>query len=202
MRKLIVTNIISLDGFQAGPGGNPMALPMDAFFDAHNLDRLRAATTLVLGATTYMGFKGYWPLVAQDPALSPAVQQRPELAPVHREIGERDDAIQKLVVSDTLTAADTAPWTDTTTIVRRADACAAIASAKEEPGGDLLTFGSRTLWNDLLAAGLIDELHLMVGAIAIGEGIPAFSGATPQLRLLDIERREDSPNVVLRYAVC
>jgi hypothetical protein len=55
MRKLVVVNIMSLDGYVAGPGGNVMALPMDGFFDEHNLERLRAADTLLLGATTYMG---------------------------------------------------------------------------------------------------------------------------------------------------
>ena len=52
MRKLIVCNIISLDGYVEGPGRNVMALPMDGFFDEHNLERLRAADTLLLTATT------------------------------------------------------------------------------------------------------------------------------------------------------
>jgi hypothetical protein len=52
MRKLIVANIMSLDGYFEGPGGNVMVLPMDGFFDEHNLERLRAADTLLLGATT------------------------------------------------------------------------------------------------------------------------------------------------------
>ena len=73
MRKLIVSNIMSLDGYFEGPGGNVMALPMDGFFDEHNLERLRAADTLLLGATTYTGLKGYWPAVAADPRVSPAV---------------------------------------------------------------------------------------------------------------------------------
>lgn len=52
-RKLIVATIMSLDGYVESPGGNVMAMPMDDFFDAHNLERLRAADTLLLGATTY-----------------------------------------------------------------------------------------------------------------------------------------------------
>jgi len=61
MRNVIVCNIISLDGYFEGPGRNAMVLPMDGFFDEHNLERLRAADTLLLGATTYTGLKGYWP---------------------------------------------------------------------------------------------------------------------------------------------
>jgi hypothetical protein len=52
VRKLIVANIMSLDGYYEGPGGNVMVLPMDGFFDEHNLERLRSADTLLLGANT------------------------------------------------------------------------------------------------------------------------------------------------------
>jgi dihydrofolate reductase len=202
MRKLVVTNIVSLDGFFEGPGGNVMALPMDGFFDEHNLERLRAADTLLLGATTYRGFKGYWPLVAENPEVSPAVVEDPSVAEVHREIGRRNNENRKVVVSDSLTPDDTAPWEDTTTIVRRADAHRAVADLKAEQGKDIVMFGSHTLWNDLLAAGLVDELHLMVGAAVLGEGTPAFgTTSVPPLRLVGTRRHEGSANVVLSYEV-
>jgi dihydrofolate reductase len=202
MRKLIVANIVSLDGYFEGPGGNVMALPMDGFFDEHNLERLRAADTLLLGARTYMGFKAYWPAVADNPELSPAVANNPEVADLHRETGRRNNEIQKVVVSDSLTADDTAPWTKTTTIVRRADVHRLIAELKARPGKDILTFGSRTLWNNLLAAGLVDELHLMVGAAVLGGGTPAFgTGPLPPLRLVDVRCRDGSDNLLVRYRV-
>jgi dihydrofolate reductase len=201
MRKIIVTNIMSLDGYMTGPGGNVMVMPMDGFFDAYNLERLREADTLLLGATTYLGLKSYWPAVAEDPSLSPAVAADPSVADLHRETGQRNNAIQKVVVSDSLTSADTAPWTETTTIVRRSDAHSSVAALKDQPGKDILTFGSRTLWNDLLAAGLVDELHLMIGSAVLGEGLPAFSDPVRSLRLLQARRREGSENVLLRYQV-
>jgi len=202
MRKLVVASIMSLDGYVEGPGGNVMVLPMDGFFDAHNLERQRAADTLLLGAKTYLGFKSYWPPVAEDPSRSPAVANDPAVADLHREIGTRNNQMLKVVVSDSLTEADTAPWTDTTRIVRRSDAHQAVAELKEQPGKDILTFGSGTLWNDLLAAGLVDELHLMVGAAVAGGGTPAFTHRqVPPLRLLDVKRSDGSENVVLRYAV-
>jgi dihydrofolate reductase len=202
MRKLIVANIMSLDGYFEGPGKNVMALPMDGFFDEHNLERLRAADTLLLGATTYVGLKGFWPAVADDPGMSPAVAADPDVADLHRETGVRNNEIRKVVVSDSLTEDDTAPWTATTTIVRRADAHRVVAELKDQPGEDILTFGSQTLWNDLLVAGLVDELHLMVGASVLGSGTPAFgAGTVASLRLLDTRRREGSDNLLLRYEV-
>ena len=202
MRKLIVSTIASLDGYVEGPGRNVMVLPMDGFFDEHNLERLRAADTLLLGATTYLGLKGYWPAVADNPGVSPAVADNPGVADLHRETGQRNNEIQKVVVSDSLTKDDTAPWTDTTTMVRRADAHQAVAELKDRPGKDILMFGSRTLWNDLLVAGLVDELHLMVGAAVLGGGTPAFgAGPVPPLRLMTTRRRDGSDNVLLQYKV-
>jgi dihydrofolate reductase len=200
MRKLIVSNIMSLDGYFEGPGQDVMALPMDWFFDEYNLERLRDAGTLLLGATTYSGLKGYWPGVAANPEVSPAVAANPDVADIHRETGQRNNEIQKVVVSDSLTVDDTPPWTETTTIVRRGEARQAVAELKDRSGKDILTFGSRTLWNDLLVAGLVDELHLMVGAAVLGGGTPSFSaGPIPSLRLVDTRRRDGSDNVLVRY---
>lgn len=202
MRKLIVSNIMSLDGYFEGPGADVMVLPMDGFFNAHNLERLRTADVLLLGATTYRLFKSFWPAVADNPAVSPAVTHDPGAAAVHRETGVRNNEIQKVVVSDSLDVDDTTPWTATTTIVRRADAHSAVGKLKAQPGRDIVMFGSRTLANDLLAAGLVDELHLMIGATVLGGGTPIFgAGPVPPLRLVDVRRQPSSNNVLLRYAV-
>jgi len=189
MRKLVVTNVVSLDGYCAGPGGNPMALPMDGFFDDHSAERLRAADTLLLGRGTYEMFSGFWPAVADDEGASPT----------NREISRLNGAVAKVVVSDSLTDLD-GPWAATTTIVRRADAHAAVAELKEGDGGDVLVFGSHVLWNDLLAAGLVDELHLMIGPTALGDGVPAFTGGTPSaFRLRGVRTAEGSDNVLMSY---
>lgn len=189
MRKVIVCGIVSLDGFFEGPGKNVMAMPFDAGFSAYNVQRLRSADTLLLGRTSFEGFRDYWPPVADDEAQDA----------IEREISRRNNAIEKVVVSDSLTLDDAGPWRDTTRIVPRADAVAAVAQLREGDGGDVLIFGSRTLWNHLLAAGQVDEVHLMVGPTAIAGGTPAF-GEPAALRLLGASVLDDSQLVLLRYA--
>ena len=190
MRKLIVCNIISVDGFYSGPNDDVMVMPFDAPFDDYNAERLRAADTLLLGRKSFEGFKTYWPPIADQE----------DAAPVEREISRLDNAIDKVVVSDSLTDADLAPWTDTTRIVRRADAHAAIAELKRGPGREILMFGSHVLWNDLLTAGLVDELHLMIGSAFLGDGVPLFTGPRTGVRLLDARVLDDSQLILARYA--
>lgn len=191
MRSLIVTNIISVDGCYEGPGHDVMALPMDHFFDAYCAERLEHADTLVLGRTTYQLLQDFWPEVVNDQGASPA----------ERQISRLNNAIDKVVVSDSLQPDTTTPWADTTRILARADATERIRELKAGPGRDLLVFGSRTLWNELLAAGLVDELHLLVGPVVVGDGTPLF-GRRPSapLRLLGTRSVDDSGNVLVRYA--
>jgi dihydrofolate reductase len=192
MRSLIVSNLVSLDGYASGPGGDVMALPFDTTFSDYNLELMQAADTLVSGATTYRGFLSYWPPVADDPA-------QPE---VERAISRRHGELQHLVISDSLTAEDTGPWRDNTRIVRRDEARDAIAQAKRDEGAPLLAFGSIRTWNGLLAAGLIDELHIMVGAGVLVDGVPAFSVRPPgPIRLTAARQLGDSNIALLRYSL-
>jgi dihydrofolate reductase len=192
MRKLIVTNIVSVDGFIEGPNGNVLALPMDAAFDNFNRDRLRAAEILLLGRRTFEMFQGFWPAMADHPQASA----------VNREISRLNGAMAKRVVSNTLPETLSGAWASTTRVVRGAVAHAQISELKQSGEKDILIFGSRTLWNDLLKAGLVDELHLMVGGVVLGAGTPAFdSGAQAGLDLLGVERWDGSNNVLLKYAV-
>ena len=190
MRKLIVANIVSVDGFYSGPNDDVMAMPFDTTFSDYNLERLRAADTLLLGRRSFEGFRDYWPAIADDP----------DQPPVEREISRLDNAIEKVVVSDRLTDADLGPWTGTTRIVRRADAHDAVSDLKRAPGREILMFGSHVLWNDLFLAGLVDELHLMIGSAFLGDGVPVFSGPRTGVRLLDVRQSGASQLILARYA--
>lgn len=196
MRKLIVSNIMSLDGYYEGPGNDPSALPIgdasDAdVFDAYNAERLRAADTLLVGRTSYDMFRNFWPSVADDPDATPTQQ----------EISRLNNAIDKVVVSDSLPSEETDPWPNIR-IISRADAHEQIAELKHQTGDDILVFGSHTLWTDLLATDLVDELHLMIGPVILGDGTPIFDGQPAvSFQLIDTRTWDDSGNVLVRYEV-
>jgi dihydrofolate reductase len=198
MRKLIVSNAMSLDGYYEGPGKNVMALfdyrwdyPTDESFDAYNAERLRAADTLLLGRVSYQGFKGFWPSVADDP----------DATPIQREISHLNNAIDKVVISDSLTPEEAAPWHNTS-IIGRVDAHEQIAELKRQSGKDILVFGSHTLWNDLLTNDLVDELHLMIGPVVLGAGTPLFDDQPAvSLRLIETRVWDGSGNVLVQYEV-
>jgi dihydrofolate reductase len=192
MRKLIVSNLISLDGYASGPGGDVMALPFDTTFSDYNLELMQAADILVSGATTYRGFINYWPAIADDPS-------QPE---IEKAISRRHRELEHLVVSNRLTAEETDPWRAKTRIVRREEAREAVAQVKEREGGPLLAFGSMTTWNGLLAAGLVDELHMMVGAGVLIDGVPAFSVQPPgSMELVNARQLGDSNIALLVYSL-
>ena len=192
MRKIIVFNIISLDGYHTGPGNDVSVMfpMMGKVFDAYNAELLRTADVFLVGRVSFELFQSFWPKVAENPASD-------EWTPEQREIVQEGKSVNTIVVSDTLTG----NWPDIR-IIRRADAYQQIAELKRQTGKDILMTGSRTLWNDLLAHDLIDEIHLMIGNVVLGEGVPVFVGKPDvTLRLIDIRRWEDSDNVLLRYEV-
>jgi dihydrofolate reductase len=195
MRTVIVCNIMSLDGYYEGPGRNVMALNMDEAFDAYNLERIRRASTVLLGRASFEGFSSYWPGIADAPADPGNRALRDD----NRELSRIYNRLEKVVVSDGYTPPAGNPWHDTTTVVRRADVADWLAKEREHGTGDILTFGSRTMWAGLLDQGLVDELHLMVGPAALGGGTPVF-GRPADLTLLEARRFEGSGNVLLRYA--
>lgn len=191
MRKVIVTNIISADGYYDGPGGDVMVMPFDDTSNDYNAARLRTASTLLLGRNSYEIFRSYWPPVAAQADVSEA----------EREISRLTTAIAKVVVSDR-PAPDPSSPSGEARFVERSKAASAVEELKAAPDddGDILTFGSRSLWSSLLRARVVDELHLLVGSAFLGGGTPVWSGGTrTPLRLLEARQLDDSQLVLLRY---
>jgi dihydrofolate reductase len=193
--KVIVCNIMSLDGYYEGPGGNVMAMNMDQSFDAYNLERIRSAGTVLLGRSSFEGFSSYWPGIAD----APSTPDNRELSEDNRALSRIYNGLDKVVISDSYTVPEDNAWHGSTTVVRRGEIGDWLAKERGQNSGDILIYGSRTMWNALLQQGLVDELHLMVGPAALADGTPIFT-APVELTLLDTRRFEGSDNVLLVYA--
>ena len=190
MAKLVFSNLVSVDGYCAGPGGDLSRLPMGPVFDDHNLKLLRSAGTLLFGRVTFGMFQAFWPRVQKDSMAGPVLA----------EIAALTARMDKLVVSDTLSLPADAPWGDAE-VVRRAQAHARIGVLKAGARRDLLAFGSHVLMNDLLMHGLVDEVRLLVGNMVLGEGVRTFEAGLPApLALIEKHRLAGSDIVMLRYA--
>jgi dihydrofolate reductase len=192
MRKLVVYNVISLDGYHTGPGNDVSVMfpMMGGVFDTYNAELLRRADVMLVGRVSFELFQSFWPKVAATPTSE-------EWTPSQKELSQAGEGVGTIVVSDTLTG----NWPGVR-IVRRADAHQQIAELKRQVGKDILVTGSRTLWNDLLAHDLVDEIHMMIGNLILGGGVRAFVGKPDaSLRLVDIRKWEDSDNVLVKYEV-
>ena len=164
MRKVLISEMVSLDGFFSRPDGNLDWHMVDAEFNEWAINQLNSVDTLIFGRKTYEGMAGWWPTpmaLEDDPVVT-------------RKMNET----QKVVFSRTLKTAD---WSHSRLV--SADPAQEIERLKAEPGKDMVIFGSGQIVAALSRVGLIDEYRILTCPILLGRGVPMFSDPGRQVNL-------------------
>lgn len=178
MRKLVVSEFVSLDGIVEDPSWTFQFGSEDR--DQFKFDELAASDALLLGRVTYEGFAAAWPQMEEQTG----------------EYGAWMNGYPKHVVSTTLQ--EPLEWNNSTLVT--GDVAEEVSRLKDQPGKDILIFGSGDLVNTLMQHDLIDEYRLMIFPIVVGGGKRLFDegGDTKTLRLLRTQTF-DSGAIVLTY---
>lgn len=161
-RRVAAWCTVSIDGYSSGPGGPQQ----DSWLYEHVMQPAtaeyfegiwRGCSTAMLGRNNYIGFHAVWPGIVGDPLTDPRT----------RDLGRWLCAVEKCVVSTTLPEQE-ATW-ENSRVFR--DASQAVATLKAEPGRDILVLNSAQLIQSMLAAGLIDDLRLVIVPVILGGGL-------------------------------
>jgi dihydrofolate reductase len=183
MRKVVAAEYVSVDGAMQDPGGvgeieqggwtNPYFNDELAKYQS---DQLFASDALLLGRVTYQGFAAAWPTMEETEGEFAVRMNRPP----------------KYVASTTL--AEPLEWNAT---LLKGDVPEEVQKLKQQPGQDILIYGSGALVNTLIGHNLIDEYRLMIHPVLLGGGKHLFRDghATAALRLADT--KTTSTGVVL-----
>jgi dihydrofolate reductase len=180
MRKLIVSEMVSLDGFFAGPDGSSDWHVVDDEFNTFSRRQLDEMDMLLFGRVTYELMASYWPTEAaalDDPEVAVAMNRLP-----------------KLVFSRTLNTVD---WTNSR--LARNDLAEEVIRLKVQAGKDIAIFGSGEVVSALAPLGLIDEYRLFVCPVVLGNGKPLFAGLSDRLNLKLLKAQPLASGVVLLH---
>lgn len=176
MRKVVVTEYMSLDGVMDEPGKWSFPFWSDEA-GKFKYDELFASDALLLGRVTYQGFAAAWPTMEGT-----------------GEFGERMNSMPKHIASRTLTETE---WNAT---LIAGDVPEAVAALKEQPGQDILVAGSAELVHTLMQHNLVDEYRFMVYPIILGSGKRLFTdGIAPTTLQLVGTQTTDRGVVILTY---
>jgi dihydrofolate reductase len=178
MAKLIMWNLMTLDGFIEGPG-HDISWHSDVWgeeLEKLSIDQLKAAGGLMFGRVTYELMANHWPSASG-------------------EVADFMNALPKYMFSRTVNRSD---WTNTQ--VFNADLPATVVRLKRESMKDIYLFGSADLAASLIPHGLIDEVRLAINPVILGGGIPLFKPDGKKIRLKLLDSKVHSTGIVInRY---
>jgi dihydrofolate reductase len=183
MRRVVVTEFVSIDGVIEDPGGSEKwdrggwAFQFDRGDEGgkFKLDELFDAEAQLFGRATYEGFAEAWPSRKDEAGFA-----------------DRINSMPKYVVSNTL---ENPTWENTT--VLKGDAVDEVRKLKESGDGNLLLAGSAQLVHALTSAGLVDEFRLMVFPLILGGGKRLFDDTDAAATLKLVESKPVGPDGVV-----
>lgn len=186
MRKLVLFMHMSLDGFAADPNRGLNFLTYDKELQQWADELVKTVGSPVYGRTTYQLMESYWPTVLKDPNADSRSLEHAQWV----------ENVPKIVFSTTL---NEVTWNNTQLI--KDNVAEEVNKLKQQPGKDLVIFGSPGLSANFMNLGLIDEYKLTVHPIILGKGISVFTNNTTKstLKLLDSKILK-SGVVTLHYA--
>jgi len=162
MRKVVISEFMTLDGVIEDPAWSFQFHSEEQ--DAFKFAELKAADSLLLGRVTYEGFAAAWPGMAEETG----------------EYGEMMNGYPKYVASTTL---DKTEWNAS---LIKGDIAEEVGKLKQQPGRDILVFGSGRFAQTLMRQGLVDEYRLLVYPVVLGRGQRLFTeGFDSTLQLVE-----------------
>lgn len=185
MRKLILEEWLSLDGFAADKNGQLNFFPStetNKYSDRDQLKFLENIDTILLGRVTYELFVEFWPTATTEVEI----------------IADRLNSIPKIVFSKTLGQAPWGKWAPADII--HGNAVEELKNLKEQDGKDMVMWGSISLAQTFMKANLIDEYHLQICPTAIGGGRSLFPDTDyyTSFKLIDF-KKYDTGAMYLHY---
>lgn len=180
MRKIIVSEMVTLDGYFEGPNREIDWHNVDEEFNKYAIDMLNSVDVLLFGRVTYELMASYWPTesaATDDPIVAGKMNSLP-----------------KIVFSRTMKNAE---WNNTRLI--KEIIAEEILKLKNQPGRDMVIFGSGSIVTTFTRLGLIDEYRIIVNPLALGRGNPLFKGMNDRLNLTLLKTKTFSSGNVLLY---
>ena len=184
MRKIIVSMRVTLDGFIAGLHGEMdwMEEFIDEALANYASELQKTVDTTLFGRETYQGFESYWPKVALDPASPKGLA----------EYAQQLNAMRKIVFSKTLSHVE---WNNSV-LLHEIDP-EEITKMKQEPGRDMVIYGSASIVQTLTNLGLVDRYRLLIFPIVLGSGKPLFHDISHKMKLSLISSTTHPSGVVV-----
>ena len=184
MRKVILSNMVTLDGFFEGPNKELDWHIVDEEFNQYANDLLSNVDALLFGRVTYQLMADYWPAAATNPSTSKS----------DLEIADKMNNLPKIVFSKTL---QEVKWNNSRLV--KENIAEEISKMKQQPGKDMVIFGSGSIVSTFMQHGLIDEYRIIVNPVVLGNGKPLFKGINDKQNLKLLKTKVFGSGIVILF---